>query len=102
MTIEDYQLQDCDAMHSCNHPHLGKGQKGWCIGKEGHKGIHRCGRCGSTFHLKETYTREEILRFINERIAKYERLARVYPSQSRQYGYKIDELVSITSVITLL
>jgi len=110
---EEYPLEDCNATHVCNHPHLARNQKGWCIGKHGHKGVHRCGRCASIFestHVKrltliplipekQVYTREEILHFLNERIAKYERLARVYPSKRKQFGYKIDELITITNTL---
>ena len=134
---ENYPLEDCNASHICNHPHLDEGQKGWCVGKNGHKGVHQCGRCGSAFsdaplcsdeyfpkgesqswiataHVrllplntglgetsvpKEIYTREEILQFINERISKYERLARKYPLERREFGDKIDELVTISAIL---
>jgi hypothetical protein len=92
---ENYPLQDCDATHLCNHPHLEKNQRGWCIGKNGHKGIHRCGRCVSVFTRKETYSREELLRVIESRISQYERRARMSPSSRRQLGYKIDALLTL-------
>ena len=95
---ENYLLEDCNATHVCNHPHLEKGQKGWCIGKNGHKGIHRCGRCASVFMPKETYTREEILHVLNERIARYEKQVMMYPSKRRTFGYKIDELCTILTL----
>ena len=95
---ENYLLEDCNATHACNHPHLEKGQQGWCIGKNGHKGIHRCGRCAAVFTPKETYTREEILHFLNERIAQYERQALMCPSKRRTFGYKIDELCTILTL----
>ena len=103
---EDYPLEGCHATHICNHPHLEKGQRGWCIGKCGHKGIHRCGRCASVFHnknihTKDIYTKEEMLHIINNRIVKYEKLAHKYPSKRRQFGYKIDELISITNILSL-
>jgi hypothetical protein len=92
---ENYPPQDCDATHLCNHPHLEKNQRGWCRGKNGHTGIHRCGRCASVFARKETYTREELLHLIQIRISQYERRAKMYPSGSRQLGYKIDELLTL-------
>ncbi len=92
---ENYLMQDCNATHVCNHPHLEKNQRGGCIGKDGHKGIHRCGRCASTFARKETYTREELWHLIESRISHYERRAKIYPSSSRQLGYKIDELLEL-------
>ncbi len=92
---ENYPLQDCDATHVCNHPHLAKGKMGWCIGKHGHKGVHRCGRCASTFARKEMYTRKELLHVIESRISQYERRAKMYPSSSRQLGYKIDALLAL-------
>jgi len=101
---ENYLLEDCHATHACNHPHLDERRDllpGWCIGKSGHKGKHRCGRCGSVFSPKEVYTSEEILHFINERISNYERLAREYPSKRRQLGDKIDELITILTLFLI-
>jgi hypothetical protein len=54
---------------------------------------------GETSVPKEVYTREEILQFINERISKYERLSRKYPLERREFGDKIDELITISALL---
>jgi hypothetical protein len=54
--------------------------------------------CEPVISTKETYTSDEILHLINKRISAYEKLVKQYPSQSRQLGEKIDELITITTI----
>jgi hypothetical protein len=49
---------------------------------------------------RKTYTKDEILHLINKRISAYEKLVKQYPSQSRQFGDKIDELITKTTIFS--
>jgi hypothetical protein len=96
---EEYQLEGCNAIHSCV---TGEDKKGWCIEMHGHQKPHTCGRCASLFSdHDDTYTREEILDFLSKRIEDYQREAGTDRGKSKRLGYVIDELLSLSTIFAL-
>jgi hypothetical protein len=65
-----------------------------------YQAVYRCYQCGGLIFLpQEASMRQSLLQFLQERITAYDQLLKEFPSQSRLLGEKIDELLTLTTLL---